>query len=87
MAGLSGQRLVWITLGITSVFALFARPMLVPVLPEVVAELLALGWMYRGRLVRKLRALRPRKPPRKPPTDFQVWDEEKQRFRPPKWMN
>ena len=44
--------------------------------------------MFRRTLFGRLRGLIPRRRPRgKPPTSFQVWDEKKQQFRPPKWMN
>lgn len=83
---LGGMRLVAATLGVTAIFAAFSG--LPAVLDEIISEALVLGWLLRGRIVARLRAALPKKkPPRRPPTDFQVWDEEKQRFRPPKWMN
>ena len=83
---MGGMTLVWIELGITALVAIYSG--LGSVLPVVIGEAVALAYMFRGRLTRRLRALAPsKKPPRKAPTSFQVWDDDKQRFRPPKWMN
>ena len=87
---MGGMTLVYIELGLTMLFALYGG--LASVLPAAIGEGLALGYMFRGRITRRLRSLSPRnnsatRRAKKPDTTFQVWDEDKQRFRPPKWMN
>ena len=79
------KMLVVLVLGMTALSAAFYG--MGAVLPELAAEVMSLGYMYRGKVLGPLRARFTRKPPRRPPTQFQVWDEKKQSFRPPKWMN
>lgn len=85
---LQGRNLVLVVLGATALFAAYSG--LTAMLPEIGAELVSLGFMYRGYVLRPLRRLfRPLRPAgrKRPPTQFQVWDDKKQQFRPPKWMN
>lgn len=80
---LQGWTLVGVTIALTTLYGLYASPWLV--LPEYAAEAVAILFVYRRRLFSWIRLPRRRKKP--PATNFQVWDEDKQRFRPPKWMN
>lgn len=80
---LRGWTLVGVTLLLTTLFGLYGT--LWAMVPQYAAALVAVVYAYRKRLLGWARL--PRGRTRRPPTDFQVWDEEKQRFRPPKWMN
>lgn len=83
---LGGMVLVYVTLGITTLFALYYGA--AAMAQEFAAEALILGYMYRYVVVRRWRALFARKPKRSKSTaDIRVWDEKKQEFRKPKWMN
>jgi membrane associated rhomboid family serine protease len=82
---MQGRVLALITVGATVLFALWNG--VAAMMPEFAAEAAALGYLYAWLPLERA-ARRARKPrPRRPPTSFQVWDDKKQQFRPPKWMN